>query len=388
MSSFRTWIRSIKNITDDAELFTEVKKYDPSNTIKTSGVRALQELVMKQIPTLSEKSTIEMYKILNVLIPAVSTDSTVQNVYVQIRKAVKATHGEDSNITKKAYTVLQHDRLKWQQARAQYNEKVIEKNAHKKHFDQAKIYDIMDNLPERDNTDYIDLTICLQLACGGRVSEILSFSKFKSSPKEHHIIQTGVLKSKTRTTVEKPVIRYSVDKFLKLMAQMRTMIKPQLRQIKNGKLTHYEFSQDCNSKINRRISKLMGEKEASHTLRKIYSALAYEQYANKNNVSESSYLSNILGHDLKSLDISKSYSTVSVVDNGDLPEENKVKKEVDPVDMVVPRNLKLRDGKSMIRLKETARILKLKGMPVTNMVLRTYGYSTTNAGLYMANEIK
>jgi hypothetical protein len=132
----------------------------------------------------------------------------------------------------------------------------------------------------------------------------------------------------------------------------------------------------------------MGEKEASHTLRKIYSALAYEQYANKNNVSESSYLSNILGHDLKSLDISKSYSTVSVVDNGDLPEENKVKKEVDPVDMVVPRNLKLRDGKSMDRLKETARILKLKGMPVTNMVLRTYGYSTTNAGLYMANEIK
>ena len=78
-----------------------------------------------------------------------------------------------------------------------------------------------------------------------------------------------------------------------------------IEDIKNGKITDYEFSQDCNSKINRRITKLLGEKEASHTLRKIYGYMAYQQYANKDDVSESSYLSNVLGHDLKSLDVSK-----------------------------------------------------------------------------------
>jgi hypothetical protein len=166
-----------------------------------------------------------------------------------------------------------------------------------------------------------------------------------------------------------------VDEFMGLMGKMRGMIIPQLRDIKNGKLTDYGFSQDCNSKINRRITKLLGEKEASHTLRKIYGYMAYQQYANKDDVSESSYLSNVLGHDLKSLDVSKSYSTVSVVDKGELSEEKKVQKEVDPKDMAVPRNLKgVRDGKSLERLAETVRIMRLKGLPISNAILRSYGF--------------
>ena len=372
--SFRTWLRSVKHITDDGELFTAVKTYDPSGKIKTSGVRALQELVIKNIPKLNEKTTIEMFKVLNTLIPEASSDSTTQNIFVHVRKAIKAKWGEDSDVTRKAYSVMRFDQAKWRAAREIYNSKVIERNSHKKHFDQAKIYDIMDNLPEKDNVDFVDLTICLQLACGGRVSEILSYATYKASKIPNHVIQNGVLKSKTRKTVDKPVIRYSVAEFLGLMGKMRGMIKPQLRDIKNGKITDYEFSQECNSKINRRITKLLGEKEASHTLRKIYGYMAYQTYANKDDVSESSYLSNVLGHDLKSLDVSKSYSTVSVIDKGELSEEEKVQKEVNPKDMAVPRNIKVRDGKSLERLAETVRIMKLKGLPVSNAILRSYGY--------------
>ena len=131
--------------------------------------------------------------------PAVSTDSTTQNIYVQIRKCIKTTHGEDSNVTQNAYTVMRYDQAKWRAAREAYNSKVIQRNSNKKHFDQAKIYDIMDNLPEKDNVDFIDLTICLQLACGGRVSEILSYATYKASNSisnlrnTNHIIQTGIL---------------------------------------------------------------------------------------------------------------------------------------------------------------------------------------------------
>ena len=77
---------------------------------------------------------------------------------------------------------------------------------------------------------------------------------------------------------------------------------------------------------------------------------------------------------MKSLDVSKSYSTVSVVDKGELAEEKKVQKEVDPKDMAVPRNLKVRDGKAGERLAETARVLELKGLPISNAILRSYGY--------------
>ena len=41
-------------------------------------------------------------------------------------------------------------------------------------------------------------------------------------------------------------------------------------------------------------------------------------------------------------------------------------------DMIVPRNLKVRDGKAAERLAETVRILKLKGMVVSNKALRSY----------------
>ena len=42
--------------------------------------------------------------------------------------------------------------------------------------------------------------------------------------------------------------------------------------------------------------------------------------------------------------------------------------------MVVPRNLKIRNGKAGERLAETVRVLELKGLPVSNKILRSYGY--------------
>ena len=140
MVSFRTFLRSVKDINDDKALFQAIKAYDPTIDVKKSGVRALETLVCKNIPTLHDKTVIEMYKILNRLIPAVSTDNTTQNVYVHIRKCVKARYGEDSDITKKAYTVMQFDREKWRAARAAYQEKVVERNNNKKQFDEDKVF--------------------------------------------------------------------------------------------------------------------------------------------------------------------------------------------------------------------------------------------------------
>ena len=38
--SFRTFIRSIKDVKDDAELFGKVKDYDPTIKIKASAIQA------------------------------------------------------------------------------------------------------------------------------------------------------------------------------------------------------------------------------------------------------------------------------------------------------------------------------------------------------------
>jgi integrase len=372
--SFRTWLRSVKDITDDGDLFTAVKAYDKTIKTKTSGVRALQELVCKIIPDLSEKTTIEMYKILNVLVPAVSTDSTTQNVYVQLRKCIKAQWGDDSDVTHKGYFVMRFDQQKWRAARAEYNAKVVEKNNHKRQFDEDKVYSVMDKIANMTAPDHVDLAIALQLASGGRISEILSFATFKPADKKQHITQTGILKSKVRTTITKPVIHFTVPVFMEMLKTLRLKLVAEIRNIKQGKMTHYQLSQDNNSKINRRISKYFEEHVASHSLRKIYAALAYRDFADKTKVSETAYLSDILGHAEDSLDVSTSYSTVSVVRNEDAePEEPEPE---DPKDMAVPRNLKVRDGQAGERLAETVRIMELKNMPVNNKALRSFGYGS------------
>lgn len=381
--SFRTWLRSAKNVNDDGDLFKSVKAYDNAIKIKTSGVRSLQELVCKQIPTLNEKTTIEMFKVLNVLVPAVSSDATTQNVYVQIRKCVKTHWGKDSDVTGKAYTVMQYDRAKWQAARQAYLSKVVEKNNHKKQFDEDTVYSVMDRIANMTSPDHIDLAIALQLASGGRISEILSYAEFKPAKKPNHVTQTGILKSKDRKTITKPIIHFTVPVFMEMIGRLRQKLVADIRRIKQSRMTHYELSQDNNSKINRRISKYFGEHIASHTLRKIYASLAYRNYADKDKVSESAYLSDVLGHAEGSLDVSKSYSTVSVVKNegSEITEPG----PENPEDLVVPRNLKLRDGKSLDRLAETVRILELKKLPVTNSILRSYGYGAKSVGLFIKN---
>jgi hypothetical protein len=57
--SVRTWIRSLASIQDDTTLLQFVKVNDKSTKIQTSGVRALQEVEIKEIPTLNKKLILE-----------------------------------------------------------------------------------------------------------------------------------------------------------------------------------------------------------------------------------------------------------------------------------------------------------------------------------------
>ena len=157
--SFRTFLWNIKTVTDDAELFTNIKAYDPSITIKASCVRALQELVIKTIPDLNEKTCIEMLGILNTLVPGVASDSTVQNVYVHVRKSLKAKYGETSDVVKKSYSLMQFDQVKWKANREAYNEKVVAKNRDKVQFSQEKVLSVMDFIKAKQAPDFIDLAV-------------------------------------------------------------------------------------------------------------------------------------------------------------------------------------------------------------------------------------
>ena len=107
-------------------------------------------------------------------------------------------------------------------------------------------------------------------------------------------------------------------------------------------------------------------------MRKIYANLSYDMFADKRRVSESSWISDVLGHSINSLDVSKSYSVVSVMDTGHAQDRT-----------VIPRNSKARDGHSYARLLKTVEALQNNFKPITARVLKSYGYGSKTIEEYM-----
>ena len=209
-----------------------------------------------------------------------------------------------------------------------------------------------------------------------RWAEILSYGQFTESKTDNYVIQTGILKQRgenPRTEVIKPIIHYTRPQFFEMLNKLRNKLKSKLNAIKNGKMTHYDLSQEFNNKVNTRVKSLFNEELHSHDLRKIYANLSYDLFADKNKVSQSSHISDVLGHSPNSLEVSKSYSVVSLVD---LPKD----------ETIIPRNSKARDNHAYDRLLKTVEAMEKNGMPIDARALKGFGYGSSTVEQYMKNK--
>ena len=206
---FRKFVRSVKIIDIENEIKEKMAEMYPDITTN-SVVRTLEKICIINIVTAPDSVITEMLKMLHVVVPNISNDATIQNVFLGIRKALKERYPEGSPMIAKAYKVMQFDQEKWRANRAAYNEKVFARNGNKRQIDINKVYYVMDLT--RQSSDPLDLAIGLQLACGGRISEILSYGEFSESKTENSVIQKGILKQRgdnRREQVEKPIIHYT-----------------------------------------------------------------------------------------------------------------------------------------------------------------------------------
>ena len=74
---------------------------------------------------------------------------------------------------------MRFDQEKWRANREKYNEKVFNNNNQKIQVPEESINSIVEKLKISDNP--IDKAILLQLCCGGRSVEILSYSNYSRS---------------------------------------------------------------------------------------------------------------------------------------------------------------------------------------------------------------
>ena len=331
MVHFRTWLRGIvsnenlKKISDEVKeskthnsafLISRINERYP-NINKKSASASFIEMWKKEINEgVKYKNLLEIYGMVQKLFESgvrdyPKSDASIQRDYKLLRAEIIKMYGKESKHYQKSLTLMRFDQTKWRENRKQYTEMVAEKNQNQKQIDESKIIEVVDKI--KDSLDFVDLAILCELCAGSRIVEILNLSTFKKSKKPNYVIQNKVAKQENknleiqRKEIEKPILFISVSKFLENIKTIRDSLKNVKRKYKNS----YEISQSQNAKINRKIKKLFGEGFSSHTLRKIYGAISYEKFANEN-TSKSAWLSDKLGHQEGSLNVSLSYSTVSV----------------------------------------------------------------------------
>jgi integrase len=204
----------------------------------------------------------------------------------------------------KSKTVMQFDREKWHANRAAYNLKVAERNETPKEFKFDAILKIVRDLEKWK--DVSAMLILLQICCGSRIGELIYHSKFEATATPNYVKQIGILKSKTVDDVVKPIIFISVERFLKIFAELRRRLK--IDGINSAETMHgvYQAATRATKKLFRDTNM------SSHDLRKIYAELSYVAFSKQQ--KRTAWISKVLGHDMKSVGVSTSYMTVNVSD--------------------------------------------------------------------------
>jgi integrase len=369
----RAFTRSLKvaPINTDEELLAFIKTY--KNTIRKSGVRALEDYVCELIRTINPQTLKELLKVLNILVPKIAKDALTQDVYVNIRKAILYRFGK-GEMYEKSRTIMKFDINKWRENKAVYMKKVADANASPKEYSFTKIKEVLKNTYDGD---YVDKLILLQLCCGSRTGELIYFSTYEETKDNQFIIQHKVLKSKVERDVLKPVLFIDTKTFMKFFNETR-------KQLVELGITNAITAQAINTTINHRLKKLFDDDDVStHDMRKLYADMAYQVYAE--NEKNTAYVSRVLGHDANSVQVSTSYLTVNVKLTAN---DKKIIKHMDFNKNIVdvPRNENVRDGKGDERLLLTIQAMKNNNQKITARSLQSYGYGARTVREYMKEQ--
>jgi hypothetical protein len=368
---FRKFIRELKLLDTEAAISQKLADSYPNLQLH-SPARTLEAIMVQSVANEPDRNIIEALKVINNVLPKIAGDAVQQSIYLGIRNAIKARYNDDSNpVVVKAYSVMRFDQDKWRANREAYKEKIYAANADKQQIPINKINDVVNMTKKSKNT--LDLAVCLEMVCGSRTGEILSFATFTEAKDPAYIKQTGILKQREgseRETVTKPIILVTREEFFDMLKQLRYNLSMDIRYISEGKMTHYELSQKYNHNINSRVKSLFDDRDiTTHTLRKIYGHLSYQIYGNRERISEARWLAEVLGHSTESMETAASYSTVGFTDTSD--------------SSTIPRNTKARDGHALDRLLLTVAALRQRGIPISGPTLKKYGYGSNTIDQYM-----
>lgn len=406
-------------------LLEQILAAEPSLNIKSKSItQAVKTWGLHIISTKPSASIIRhLLKLFHRLVPTLAGNDltgyhTTVSIYKHIRAAISKTYGQTHNLVRDSNVLMRVNQTLFKKYITKYDAGVVAKNQGGADvYDAGVIYNILDDVVNSD--DWRSLAIGIELASGARINEVLSYSTFSESDKDGWIIQHGISKqgrapkfekgmthgdylravevnNKNKITeVEKPVIHITPAQLLTMVSKMRNKLKSEIEKVYVGDQTSTQLAQRLNPKINRALSKLLPN-TTTHTLRKIYSHLAYKLHGG--DMSEAGFISKVLAHKHGNLSTAKSYSTVRVTNNVSAPtdlvaEITKLRemfkqlatqpKSKDTTDLDgIPHNTRARDGKVFERLAVSISALEDSGINPSVATLRRLGYGSGTISAY------
>lgn len=247
------------------------------------------------------------------------------NVYIQknfVDSKVAMHAQEKLHLSKEAAILRQTD----------YAAKVYKQHGEQKQLVDSEILEKINEL--RTHEDWQSLLVCIGLAIGSRLIEIITVSNYLPAENPIYCIIEGVAKDKhdkeggpdedeeekepaNKRRLTKPIIGGIVYQELnQLVQKVRGQLHVQYNMDLNGfpggrKLTRRQITNLVNKQANDKMREIFGEGYSFHDCRGIYAQMAWIMFAPPS-MSQSYYYSQILGHAENSLTTSLSYIKFSI----------------------------------------------------------------------------
>lgn len=296
----------------------EIEKID--NTI-VSNVQ-IRKIVPKALMSFSWEEIEKVLSQLNIIYAMLySNMATLDTTLSQdIRTVIAKRFGKDSEEHKKVKTIVKLqdvDKLKLIKDSKDINIKKINDVIL---FTEDEIYNkIVDNI---DSDDAAKKALALSLACGSRPIELIAKSTFTDIGEKMGygwVRQDFIAKSHTKTSLEKPILYLTTERFIKEVELMRNMFNKRYGVLTKNDEKGDEFLKPAISSIlNVRAKEIFGEGHSFYASRGFYANLSYElvgRYPNENGkvIDDKAWKIYILGHNERDTDTGAYYSIYKLV---------------------------------------------------------------------------
>ena len=266
---------------------------------------------------MNKKNAVKIIKALELLLPALyAKPNVLAQEFSAISKTIQNKFRE-TDIAEKAKKRLRLSKEASLLRHKNYQARVYQANVKQRELKDSEVLGIINKLSFEK--DWVSLTVCVGLAVGSRLIEILLMSRYERAEENPHYIKVeGVAKGRgDERSITKPIVGgLRSDDIIAMVDEIRIQVSVAYDvDLGTGEgkrdLTRAELTGLADKKVNDKVREVFDPTYVFHDTRGIYAELAWMQYAPEG-MSKTAFFANVLGHKEESLTTALSYQKFAV----------------------------------------------------------------------------